>query len=83
MGIISLAIQSALFFIYMKLFTLLKEPQNIVDLKNTERNITVTDWEFFSYFSRDNSFNIITLRPTRSYGTTTIQEKTDNKVTET
>ena len=26
---------------------------------------------------------IITLRPTRGYGTTTIQEKTDNKVTET
>ena len=26
---------------------------------------------------------IITLRPTRSYGTTTIQEKTDNKDTET
>ena len=26
---------------------------------------------------------IIILRPTRGYGTTTIQEKTDNKVTET
>ena len=28
-----------------------------MDLKNTESDIMVTDWEFFSYFSRDDLFN--------------------------
>ena len=41
----------------MELFILLKVPQSIVVLKNTESNIKVTDWVFFSYFSRDNLFN--------------------------
>ena len=41
----------------MKLFILLKVSQNLADLKNTESSITVTDWKFFSYFSRDNLFN--------------------------
>ena len=44
-------------FLHMKLFILLKAPQNIIDLKNTESNITVTDWELFSYFSHDDLFN--------------------------
>ena len=54
-----------------------------VDLKNNESNITVTDWEFFYTLAVTIYSTIITLRPTRGYGTTTIQEKTDNKVTET
>ena len=40
----------------MKLYILQKVPQNIVDLKNTESNITVIDWEVFSYFGRDDLF---------------------------
>ena len=35
-------------FLHMKLSILLKMPQKTVDLKNTESNITVTDWEFSS-----------------------------------
>ena len=67
----------------MKLFILLKVPQDIVDMKNTESNITITDWEFFRSLAVTIYWTITTLRPTRGYGTTTIEEKSDNKVTQT
>ena len=50
-------------------------------MKNTESNITVTTGSFFDTLAVTIYSTIITLRPTRSYGTTTIQEKTDNKDT--
>ena len=67
----------------MKFLILLKVPQNFVDLKNIESNITVIDWDFFHTLAVTIYSIIITLRPTRAYGTTKIQEETDNKVTET
>ena len=67
----------------MKFLILLKVPQNFVDLKNIESNITVIDWDFFHTLAGTIYSIIITLRPTRAYGTTKIQEETDNKVTET
>ena len=40
-------------------------------------------WEFFHTLAVTIYSTIITLRPTRRYGTTTMQEKTESKVTET
>ena len=54
-----------------------------MDLKNTESNITVTHKSFFHNLTVTIYSTIITLRPTHGYGTTTIQEKTDNEETET
>ena len=60
----------------MKLFILLKVPQNIVDMKNTESNITITDWEFFRSLAVTIYRTITTLGPTRGYGTTAIENLT-------
>ena len=71
------------FICYLKRFILTYEIIHTTEstikycrLKNTEWNITVTDWKLFSYFSCDNLFN------NHNFKTNT-QEKTDNEVTET
>ena len=73
----------AFYFFTYEIIHITGSTTDTVDLKNTESNITVTDWEFFYTLAVTIYSTIITLRPTRGYGTTTIQEKTDNKVTET
>ena len=70
-------------FLNMKLFILLKVQQNIVDLKNTEWNITVTDLEFFLYLTREDLFNNHNFKTNTRLWNNKIHEKTDNKITET
>ena len=72
-----------LIFLKMKLFILLKVQQNIVDLKNTEWNITVTDLEFFLYFTREDLFNNHNFKTNTRLWNNKIHDKTANKITET
>ena len=50
-------LSKAFYFFTYEIIHITGSTTNIVNLKNTESNITVTDWKFFSYFSRDDLFN--------------------------
>ena len=76
-------LSKAFYFFTHEIIRISGNTTNIVDLKNAGLNITVTNWEFFHALAVTIYSTIINLRPTCGYRTTTIQEKTDNKVTET